>query len=159
MGLGFAQFFNPAIDDEADVIGQVLFFFALAGFLVIGGHEAMILAVMDSFQHVPLGLLAVDQSLINVITGLVLASFELAMRVSAPLLALIFLESIALGFVSRTVPQLNILSLGFPLRILVGFFIVTVGLVVTQEVMLEGIDHGLHVIFGWIESQGLTGHG
>jgi flagellar biosynthesis protein FliR len=54
MGLGFAMFYNPAVDDEADIVGQVLFFMALAGFLLIGGHEAMLLAVLHSFEHIPL---------------------------------------------------------------------------------------------------------
>lgn len=154
MGLGFAQFYNPAIDDEADIVGQLLFFMSLAGFLLIGGHEFMVLAVLHSFSHVPLGGFSPDVSLLALIGGLLLAAFELALRVAAPLLALIFLQSIAMGFISKTVPQLNILSLGFPLRILAGFLIVAVGLVVINEVVMEGIDVALAAIFGWIEAYG-----
>ena len=40
MGLGFARLYNPSLEDDADVLGQVLFFMALAGFLLVGGHEA-----------------------------------------------------------------------------------------------------------------------
>lgn len=152
MGLGFAQFYNPAVDDEADVVGQVLFFMGLAGFLVIGGHEAMVLAVLHSFTHVPPGGMHIDSSLMTVATGMLLAAFEVALRVAAPLLAIIFLESLALGFISKTVPQLNILSLGFPVRILVGFLIVAIGLVVIHEVIMESIDEALRMIFGWIEN-------
>ena len=153
MGLGFAMFFNPAIDDESDIIGQLLFFMALAGFLMIGGHEAMVLAVLHSFDHVALGQFTIDAGVIDLLAGLLLAAFELAMRVAAPLLAIIFLESVAMGFVSKSVPQLNILSLGFPIRILAGFAIVALGLVVIDEVMMEGIDEMLRALFGWIEAQ------
>ncbi len=156
MGLGFARFFNPAIDDEADIVGQLLFFMALVGFLMIGGHEAMILAVMHSFQHVPLGGFVPDQSLLDLLSGLLLAAFELALRVSAPLLAIIFLESIAMGFVSKTVPQLNILSLGFPLRILAGFAIIALGLVVIDEVVMDSVDFVLQLLFEWIDGAGTT---
>jgi flagellar biosynthesis protein FliR len=152
MGLGFAMFYNPAVDDEADIIGQVLFFLALAGFLIIGGHEAMLLAVLHSFEHVPLGGFTAGLGLVTLLTGLLLAAFELALRVAAPLLALIFLQSLAMGYISKTVPQLNILSLGFPIRILVGFFIVAVGLVIINEVIMEGIDTMLRAIFAWVES-------
>lgn len=151
MGLGFARFFNPAVDDEADIVGQLLFFMALAGFLMIGGHEAMVLAVMHSFDHVPLGGFAPDISVLDLIAGLLLSAFELALRVAAPLLAIIFLESIAMGFVSKTVPQLNILSLGFPLRILAGFAIVALGLVVIDEVVMEWTDELFRILFDWIE--------
>lgn len=152
MGLGFAQFYNPAVDDEADVVGQVLFFMGLAGFLVIGGHEAMMLAVLHSFAHVPPGGMLVDTTIVTIASGMLLSAFEIALRVAAPLLAIIFLQSVALGFISKTVPQLNILSLGFPVRILVGFLIVAVGLVVIDEVVMEGLDAALQTMFGWIES-------
>lgn len=151
MGLGFARFFDPAIDDEADIVGQVLFYMALAGFLLIGGHEAMLMAVMHSFEHVPLGGFTIDNSVLELITGLLLAAFELALRVSVPLLAIIFLESIAMGFVSKTVPQLNILSLGFPLRIIAGFLILALGMVVIDDVLMDGIDQILQALFDWIE--------
>ncbi len=153
MGLGFARFFNPTIDDDADVLGQILFFMVLAGFLMIGGHEAMVLAVLHSFQHISLGGLAPGAGLMTLLTGLLTSGLELALRVAAPLLALIFLETVAMGFVAKTVPQLNILSLGFPLRILAGLLIVVLGLVVIDEVVMDGIDEAFNLIFEWIESQ------
>ncbi len=156
MGLGFARFYNPAVDDEADVIGQLLFFLGLAGFLVIGGHEAMLLSVLHSFEHVPAGGVSMNVSLLELITGLLLSAFELAMRVAAPLLALIFLETLAMGFVSKTVPQLNILSLGFPLRILAGIAIVALGLYVINDVMMVAINDAMFATFEWIESPTTT---
>ncbi|MHC5112901.1 MAG: flagellar biosynthetic protein FliR [Planctomycetota bacterium] len=152
MGLGFARFYNPGIDDEADVMGQLLFFLALAGFLMIGGHEAMLLGVLHSFEHVPLGAFAIGEGAISLITGLLLASFELALRVAAPVLAIVFLQSIAMGYTAKTVPQLNILSLGFPLRILVGITIVMCGLVVIQEVVMEGVIDAMEQMFEWLET-------
>lgn len=156
MGLGFARFYNPAIDDEGDVLGQVLFLLALAGFVLIGGLESMFTGLLYSFEYVPPGGLTVDGSVIAMISGLLLAAFELALRIAAPLLALIFLETVAMGFVSKTVPQLNIISLGFPLRIMVGFLIVAVGLGVINEVMLDGMDEALDLMHAWI---GLRGAG
>lgn len=152
MGLGFAMFYNPSVDDEADIVGQLLFFMGLAGFLLVGGHEAMVLAVLHSFEHVPPGGFFVDHSIVTLLTGLLLAAFELALRVAAPLLAIIFVQSIAMGYISKTVPQLNILSLGFPMRILVGFFIVCVGIVIINEVLMESLDHAVTLMFTWIES-------
>jgi flagellar biosynthetic protein FliR len=153
MGLGFAQFFNPAMNDEADVMGQMLFFMALGGFLLIGGHESMLLAVLDSFHHIPLGGLRPDGELIALVNGLLLSSLELALRIAAPLLALVFLESLAMGFIAKTVPQLNILSLGFPIRILIGLGVLAAGLVVINDVMMDGIDHAMRLMFVWVEER------
>ena len=154
MGLGFARFFNPTIDDEADIVGQMLFFMALSGFLVIGGHEAMVLAVLHSFDHVPLGGFAADVGLLDLIAGMLTSAFELALRIAAPLLAIIIMQSLAMGFIAKTVPQINILSLGFPMRIILGLGIVAFGLLVMHEVIMDAIDDTWNVIFSWIQSLG-----
>jgi len=155
MGLGFARFYNPAIEDDADVVGQILFFMTLAGFLLIGGHEAMLLAVLHSFHHIPLpamATLAPGPQLVALFTGVLTAAFELALRVAAPLLALIFLQTLGMGFIAKTVPQMNILSLGFPMRVLAGLTIISLGLVVMNEVVMELIDDTLGLMFTWIEN-------
>jgi flagellar biosynthetic protein FliR len=152
MGLGFAQLYNPAIDDEADIVGQMLFFMAIAGFLIVGGHEWMLLAVLHSFDHLPLGGFAIDLDVLHLISGALLASLELALRVAAPVLALVFLETVAMGFLAKTVPQLNILSLGFPIRILIGIGVVALGLVVIDDVAMDSLGETFNAITHWIES-------
>ncbi len=154
MGLGFARFFNPAIEDDADVIGQVLFLAVLAGFILIGGLEAMMLALLNSFEHVPLPAIrsfTPDLDLLALMIGLLSAAIEVALRVATPLLALLFLQTVAMGFIAKTVPQVNILSLGFPLRVLVGLTIVALGLVVIEDVVMELVNEGLTVILEWVE--------
>jgi flagellar biosynthetic protein FliR len=153
MGLGFAQFYNPGIDDEADVVGQLLFFMALAGFLLAGGHEAMMLAVLRSFEYIPIGTFHAGTDVIALLAGLLLSAFELALRVAAPVLALVFLQSTAMGFMAKTVPQLNILSLGFPIRILVGLGVVMAGAVVINDVAMDGVDLVLDSLFHWMATR------
>ena len=152
MGLGFARFYNPAIDDEADILGQILFFMAIAIFMMIGGLEWMVMAVLHSFEHIQLGGFRPDVSLLELAGGLVLSSLELAMRVAIPLLALVFLETVAMGFLAKTVPQLNVLSLGFPIRLLLGMLIVAAGLVVISDVALAEIRQMFEAVSHWIVS-------
>ena len=151
MGLGFAMFFDPTIEDDSDVMGQLFYFFTLALFLLIGGHEAMILAVLHSFEHVASGGPFAAMSMVDMVTGLLTAGCELALRVAAPVLAIVMLETIAMGFIAKTVPQLNVLSLGFPLRILVSWATLIIGIVVIQQVLVEGLDDGLDAMFQWVE--------
>jgi len=137
LGLGLAQVFNPEFNEQTEVLSQFLFLMALAAFLLLNGHHAMLMALVNSFDSVPLGGYVPDGGLVFTITGMLTAMFELGLRVAAPLLCLVFLETIAMGFVARTVPQLNILSLGFPLRIILGLFLL-VGL---AAVMFESVAH------------------
>ena len=64
--------------------------------------------------------------LLALLVGLLTVAFELAVRIAAPLLCLMFLLTVGLGFIARTVPQVNILSVGFTLRILVGLAVLAV---------------------------------
>jgi flagellar biosynthetic protein FliR len=153
MGLGFAQLFNPALDEEADVVVQVLYFMALATFLLSGGLDATLLALLHTFERIPAGGLMMSTDLVTLITGLLVSALELGLRIAAPLLCIIFLETVALGFLSKTVPQLNILSLGFPLRILVGLTILALCAVVMNDVVLDEIDSGLATVGSWIDAQ------
>lgn len=150
MGLGFAQFYNPAIDDESDIVGQMLFFMAVAGFLAIGGHEMMVMAVLNSFEHLPPGQMAVDVELLQLVGGMLSASIELALRVAAPLLAFVFLETVVMGFLAKTVPQLNIMTLGFPIRILAGTAIVVAGLAVIHDVAMDAVAETFQAVFNWV---------
>ena len=152
MGLGFARVYNPAADADADVLGQILFLMVLMGFLLVGGQEAMVLAVLHSFEHIPVPAIASyvpDLQLVSLMTGLLSAALELALRVATPLLCLLFLQTLAMGFIAKTVPQMNILSLGFPLRILGGLTIVSLGLVVIDDVVMELVEGALQLIFEW----------
>lgn len=120
MGLGIAGVFNPDLDEQTGVISEFLFIMALTTFVILGGHRVLLATVVGSFHHVPLGGFQADGRMLDLIVGLLASMFELGARISAPLLCFIFLETVAMGFIARTVPQMNILSIGFALRIVAG---------------------------------------
>lgn len=139
LGLGLAQVFNPDFEEQTDVVGQLFFLTALTLFLILDGHHIVLATLIRSFQHVPLGGYMIDMNLLAVVSGLLTAMLELGIRVAAPLLTLVFLETVAMGFVARTVPQLNILSLGFPLRIIIGFGLCIVLVAAMNEELTQSI--------------------
>lgn len=158
MGLRFAQIYNPASDTQSDVLGQMLFFLVLAGLIATGGLDAIVDAVMRTFGHVKPGTAIFDASITDVACGMLHSACEVGLRLSAPVLAVIFLESVAMGYVSKTTPQVNILSLGFPLRIIVGLATAWFGMAVIEEVSLDGLWEGLDEMHRWIGTLG-TGEG
>ncbi len=124
MGLGIAGVFNPELGEQSSPVGDLLFMVAMAVFLIVGGHLVMLRTLAESFHHLPLAG-RVDagglEGMLVLVTGLLQVMLELAVRVAAPMLCLVFLETVAMGFIARTVPQLNILSIGFVVRIVLGF--------------------------------------
>lgn len=129
LGLGFGRFYLPAMDDEGDALEQMYFLLALVLFVSVGGVEQMVLAAAESYRWLPAGGFgaAAATSAGVALVGLLGGAFELALRVAAPVLAIVAIESIALGFVGRTVPAINILSVGFPLRVTAGVAVIAFG--------------------------------
>lgn len=143
LGLGLARVMNPDFNEQTEVLSQLLYMVALVVFLLLDGHHALLATLVQSFDHIPLGGYLPDGGMLAMVVGLLTAMFELAIRVAAPLLCIIFLETVSLGFIARTVPQLNILSLGFPLRILMGFVVLIVGIVMQFDALSDEVSHAL----------------
>ncbi len=61
-----------------------------------------------------------DETLLVLLTEVLTAAFVLAIRLAAPALIALFLTTTAMGFLSRTMPQMNILTVGFTLKAMVA---------------------------------------
>ena len=151
MGIGIGGVYNPELDGEAGVIGQFLFLLGLVVFLQLGGHHAVFAVLVGSFRHVPLGGFTDLAMVLEVAVGLVSVMMELAVRVAAPLMALLFLESVAMGFLARTVPQMNILSIGFALRILITSVVLIALIPVIGGLAEDGVVDAVRRMAGLVE--------
>lgn len=149
MGLAAAQVFNPTLDTEADTMGQLMLFVGLVVFLSIGGLEAMHLAVAHSFDRIPIGGFNAGRSPLALVVGSLQSAFELAFRVGAPVFCIMLVESIGTGFLMKTVPQLNILSFGFPLKILLGIFTLIAALGAVSLAGGEEVERMTRIILQW----------
>ena len=63
--------------------------------------------------------------------------FSLAVQLLAPVLALLFLTQVALGLVARAVPQIQVMIVGFPLTIAVGFFFLSLTLMMVGPALVD----------------------
>ena len=152
MGLGLGTVYNPAIDADGDVIGQVLFYLALAIFMAIGGLELLHQAVLRTFDHVPLGAFAAGQAPLDLLTGVVASGYALAIRVAAPVLCIIMLETISTGVLMKTVPQLNVLTFGFPIKIVAAATMLIAALPFIDQAVRGETIHVIDQVFLWIRS-------
>jgi flagellar biosynthesis protein FliR len=73
---------------------------------------------------------------INIALGALNGAFELGLRVAAPLLAIVCLETVVMGYLSKSVPQLNVMSIGFPVRIIIGLSVIIASLAAIDEALL-----------------------
>lgn len=149
IGLGLAGIYNPALDTESDVVGQLLMFIALAIFTSIGGLEWMFLALASTFAHLPPGAAVTALPPLDLMVGIVSSGFEMALRVSAPILCIILLETIASAFLMKTLPQLNIMALGFGIKVLLAFTVLIWSIGALSEAIGQDITDTLRAVSAW----------
>lgn len=144
MGFSMAQVVDPMTQSQSSIMGQLHFLLGLWFYFHWNGHLLMVQSVVESLRLVPLGRLAPfpagDMSLGAWLQGL----FVLAMRIVIPFYCALVLADIGLGFLARTVPQMNIFVLGLPIKVALGFFVLTAVLPLTVDL--------IHTQFArWIE--------
>ncbi|CAN5237909.1 flagellar biosynthetic protein FliR [soil metagenome] len=119
-GLSGAAILDPMSSIQGPALGQFTSFFAITLMLALDAHIVMLDAVATSTRVLPIGapldLAAGAFALVR--TGSQL--FGLGLRFAAPVVAVVLIANVALAILSRAAPQLNILSVAFPLQICAG---------------------------------------
>lgn len=122
MGFSMLQFADPTTNSQTGIIAHMLFIVSSLLFLTFDGHIYLLRAFVETYDYIPAGGLFISQTIFDQIFVLAAMLFSLALKIIAPVLAAIFLTELALAFMVRMAPQMHIMELGFPLKILVGFF-------------------------------------
>lgn len=138
IGFGLAEVFNPS-QEQGGIVSQLFYLMAILVFVLFDGHRLLLLTLVESFDRVPPGMFRFDGAVVDLIIGLLGSMLTLALKVAAPLLCLVLLQTIAIGFIARTVPQMNILSVGFAIRILLGGLVLIAVLRVDANVAAESM--------------------
>lgn len=147
-GLAFGQIVDPTTEEEETTVGVFYLQFAVVLYLVIGGHRALLAACLDTFTSIPLLGPGLDAGAgVELLLRALTVGGHVTFRVAAPALVALFLVNLALGFVSRTMPQLNILAVGFSLKTLTGFLIMAVALPSAAQAFIDATE----CVFGWFQ--------
>lgn len=126
MGFSMIQFADPGGSGNTGVIAHMLYTVTLLVFLTLDGHLYLLRAFVETFEFVPAGGLFLTESLFQQVLNLAHMLYALAIKVIAPVMAAIFLVELALALMSRAAPQVHVMEVGFPLKIAVGFFFISI---------------------------------
>lgn len=160
-GISLSEVINPLLDEQSSIIGQIYVIVLSLLFLLAGGHRAVMAALLDTFKVIPLLSFRPGESIVVLFVEMLSSAFIVGIRLAAPVLIALFLSGTALGFLSRTMPQLNILSVGFTLRALITLSVAAIALGACQGLLLDAVWDGLDVIrasFGLAPSRWSGGH-
>jgi len=122
-GLSFAIQMDPATGTQAPIISQFFTLFILMIFFATDYHLYVFSIVLDSYNIIPIG---GNISLLNFYEAIIISSenmFANASLIMLPMVGVLLLINLAIGIITRSAPQLNLFSFGFPITILSTMFI------------------------------------
>lgn len=146
IGVSLGEIFNPEFEVNATLSGQLLHHLGMAVFLIVGGHVLLVSALTETFRTLPVGYAWVSAPALDLIRDLVQQSLLLALQVSAPVLAAMAIVGLAMGILGHTIPQVNVLVIGFPVRTLVGLLILALSFTGVAHVMAGTLPETIRIM-------------
>lgn len=120
-GTMLAEVFDPSLGDSVPQFARLLYLVAMAIFVSIGGHRIVMAGLLDTLATIPPGGAGLPATLADTLVTLVTQSFVLGIRAAAPVVTALLLSTLVMGLISRTLPQLNILAVGFGMNAMLTF--------------------------------------
>ncbi|MEZ5560810.1 MAG: flagellar biosynthetic protein FliR [Pseudomonadales bacterium] len=123
MGLGFAAMVDPGNGVQVTALSQFFLMLVTLTFIAMNGHLVLLDVLITGFKQFPVGTsLPLDQLAFE-IARLGGWMFMGGVLVALPAVISLLVVNLAFGVMSRSAPQLNIFSLGFPFSLLFGLLI------------------------------------
>lgn len=142
MGFGIISILDPEAMESVSLTGQLKYLLAIIIFFETNCHHNLLLALFNSFRVVSIGGAKVSEGLIRELLVVLGGSFVIAIQIALPIVAILLLIDGVLGIISRTIPQLNVFIIGFPLKIAVAF-LTLMAILPGLRVLMEGVLNGL----------------
>lgn len=153
MAFTMASAVDPASGQALPLLSKMnetLFFLAL---LSVDGHQWLLRALAESYERAPVGSLDFGGNLPAVLVHLFSEFFAAGIAFAAPVLVMLMMISVLIGLIARAVPQVNVLEMGFSLRVGGGLLALcmlsptlSTGMTSLLDHFMAGLEAGLDAI-------------
>lgn len=126
VGFSMASVYDPAMGIQASNYGRVYYWLSICMFFILDLHHKSLWAMIKSFDILPIATSNFSGQIPEAVVSLFSASFELALNLAAPMIVVILVVDVVLGIISKTVPQINVLMLGMPFKVMISYFVTLV---------------------------------
>ncbi|MDO4673866.1 flagellar biosynthetic protein FliR [Campylobacter sp.] len=133
MGFTMASVLDPSSGVNMPIIAQILNLLALLFFLAFDGHHLMILFLSQSLGYIHLGGFYPGENFMHYLNSGMLNVFVIGFTMSFPILAISLLSDVIFGLLMKTMPQFNLLVIGYPIKIALAFAVLIAILLVMMQ--------------------------
>ena len=127
-GFAFARFMDPVNMSQGSVLEEFKTILAVIIFFVADAHHILIKGLFASFRDLPVGSGTMKLSLLHYLINATSSIFSVGLKLGAPVIVTLFVTELALGMLSRMVPQINIFVEGVPIKILLTLFVLALSM-------------------------------
>ncbi len=120
MGLGADQLFDPGAGTQHNTLAVILRHLAVVLALTVGIHRVVLGGLLASYQILPPSGALGHLPAVSTLLRLTRDAFELGVQLGLPVLAVLFIVQIALAFIARAAPAIQIFNLGFAVTLAIG---------------------------------------
>jgi flagellar biosynthesis protein FliR len=143
IGYAYATLIDPQSGAQNGVLSTLYGLMATALLFVANVHHAVIGALGSSYQLLPIGVGAVNPGLVPAVGHALLVVFAVGVQLAAPILVVLLVVDATMGVLSRAVPFLNIMSVGFGIKLLAGLFVLAQTAILMPDVVQRAAAMGL----------------
>lgn len=151
MGFTMATVVDPQSGKSVPLLAQAFTLVALTVLLAFDGHHLIILLYYKSLQALPLGAFYPEVSMWEYISRGVLNMFIFGFIISFPIKALSLLADLIFGMLMKTMPQFNLLVVGFPIKIMASFVVLiaifSAIFTLFKKEILDTLEHMYYIFF------------
>ncbi len=123
MGFSMASAIDPQTGVSMPIISQFLSLMGLMVLLALDLHHWVLLFVEGSLKTIPLGGFLMSEDIFNYVIHAASRMFLVGFMIAFPIIALSWLADVIFGMLMKTMPQFNLLVIGFPIKIMVAFVV------------------------------------
>lgn len=139
MGFSMATVADPSAGGQQTIVAHLLYTVAMLSFLALSGHLFLFKALADTFQYIPPGGIILTPFFVSEVLTISASMFVIALKIVGPLVAVLFFIELTLALMALAAPQMNLLVIGFPLKIAVGLFFMGITFMLISQYMREYI--------------------
>lgn len=144
IGFGLGQVFDPATNTSVPILTAAFNQVAVLCFFLLNGHHALLRGLSYSLERIPLGQSWLLNSAATPVLKQVGGIFSLGFALAAPIIFGILMVDMALAVVARNLPQMNMLSMGIPGKIVIGLLALSIWFSGIGEVMARAYSSIYH---------------
>ena len=140
IGFGFITIVDPQSGASVSFVSLLYSLITIVVFLMVDGHHILIEVMVRSYELIPVFGAGLSPVSFDYLMRMASAIFYIGFQLAAPVYIVMFVIDFTLGLISKAVPQIQIIVVGFPLKITVGIIAIGIVLVPSMNFVIKLLE-------------------